>query len=63
MSLAIRGNTLKKKNGASKAILELVERKWTQKSTLLAKLTPVFWPFWGSKKSISGLFQSCFGVV
>ena len=49
--------------GASRAILELVDRKWTKKSTLLAKLTPVIWPFWGSKKSFSGLFQSCFGVV
>ena len=63
MSLAIRGNTFLKNFSASKAILELVDRKWTQKSTLLAKLTPVFWVFWGSKKSISGLFQSCFGVV
>ena len=46
-----------------KAILELVDRKWVQKSTLLANFTPVFGPFWGSKKSFSGLFGSCFGVV
>ena len=47
MSLATRGNTFFKHFGASKAILELVERKWTQKLTLLAKLTPVIWPIWG----------------
>ena len=29
----------------------------------LPKLTPQFWPFWGSKKSFSGLLESCFGVV
>ena len=60
MSLAIRGNIF---FGATKANLELANRKWTQKSTLLATLKPVFWVFWGSEKSISGLFQSCFGVV
>ena len=31
--------------------------------TLFAKLESVFWPFWGSKKSFSGLFRSCLGVV
>ena len=30
---------------------------------ILAKLRGPFWPFSGSKKSFSGLFQSCFGVV
>ena len=39
------------------AIIKLVDRKWTQKSTLLAIFTPVFWPFLGSKKSISGLLK------
>ena len=63
MCLAIRGKAIKKNIGVNEAILELVERKLTQKSTLFVKLTPVFWLFWGSKKSISGLFQSCFGVV
>ena len=59
MSLAIRGNDFLKFVGVNEAILELVDRK----STLFAKLTSVFWPFWGSKKSFSGLFQSCFGSV
>ena len=63
MSLAIRGNDFLKFVGVNEAILELVDRKWTQKLTLFAKLTPVFWPFWGSKKSFSGLFRSCLGVV
>ena len=49
--------------GSSKEILELVDQKWTQKSTLLANLTPVIWPFWGSKKSFSGLFRSFFRLV
>ena len=60
MCLAIKGNAFKFSFSTNKPKIELVERKWTQKSTLLAILTPVFWP---SKKSISGLFQSCFGVV
>ena len=30
---------------------------------LLPKLTTVFWLFWRSKKSFSGLSESCFGLV
>ena len=45
--LAIRGNDF---NfcifSINEAILGLVERKETQKSTLSPKLTPVFWQFW-----------------
>ena len=63
MCLAIRGNDFNFFFSTSKPKIELVERKWTQKSTLLANLTPVIWPFWGSKKSFSGLFRSFFGVV
>ena len=62
MSLAIRGNDFNFFFDAKKAIIELVGRKWTQKLTLLAKLTTLFWRFWGSKKSYSGLFQSWFEV-
>ena len=29
----------------------------------LAVLRGHFWPFWGSKKSISRFFQSCLGVA
>ena len=60
MSLAIRGNTFLNFFGANKAILGLVDRKWTQKSTLLAKLTPVIWPFWGSKNHLKKFFSSVF---
>ena len=63
MSLAIRGNDFNFFFSTNKAKIELVERKWTRKSTLLVKLTSVIWPFWGSKKSFSGLFRTCFGVV
>ena len=49
MSLAIRGNTFLKIFSAGKAILELVDQKWTQISTLLAILTPEFWQFWDEK--------------
>ena len=38
-------------------------RFWVKKLLFLADLRGHFWPFWGSKKSISRLFQSCFGVV
>ena len=34
-------------------------KKWL----ILAVLRGHFWPFWGSKKSYSGLFQSYLGVV
>ena len=44
-------------------ILELVDRKWIQKTTLFATMISVFWRIWRSKKSYSGLFRSCFGVV
>ena len=63
MSLAIKGNDLSKFFDANKAILVLVDRKWTTKLTLFAKLTSVFCPYWGQKKSFSGLFQSFSGVV
>ena len=33
-----------------------VQRQWTQKSTLFAISTSMFWPLWWSKKSLSGLF-------
>ena len=56
LSLATRGNVFFLYT--NKAILELVDQNWIQKSTLLANLTPVIWPFWGSKKSFSGLFRS-----
>ena len=70
MSLAIRGNDFNFFFSANDPKIELVDRKWTSKSTLLAKLTSVIWPFWVSKKSFSGLFQSflelfrnCLGIV
>ena len=70
MSLAIRGNDFLKFVGVNEAILELVDRKWTQKLTLFAKSTffegsflanlgvekVVFWTF-------SKLFGSCLGTV
>ena len=59
MSLAIRGNDFCKLFGANKSKIVLVHRK----TTLWAKFTSAFWTFWGSKKSFSGLFESCFGVV
>ena len=44
--------------------------KWPRKSRFWVKILPTlavlrghFWPFSGLKKSFSGLFQSCFGVV
>ena len=49
MSLAIKGNDFLKIFDANKAILELVNRKWTKKLTLLAKLTLVFELFRGQK--------------
>ena len=61
MSLAIRGNDFCKIFSTNKAKIVLVGRKWTQKSTLLARLASVIWPFWGSKKSFSG--RSCFAGV
>ena len=63
MCLAIRGNDFNFFFSANEPKIELVQRKWTQKSTLLANLTPVIWPFWGSKKSFSGLFRSFFRLV
>ena len=67
MSLAIKGNDLSKFFDANKAILVLVDRKWTTKLTLFAKLTSVFCPYWGSKKVIFGTFSkffwSCLKIV
>ena len=55
---------------ANKAKIELVERKWTQNTPLLAKLTPVFWPFWVQKsrfldffKVVLDLFRKCLGII
>ena len=48
--------------GVNKLILDLVERKWNLKSTLFAKLTPMFLKFRVSKKSYSGRFGRCSGV-
>ena len=63
MSLAIGGNDFAKFILDNKVKIELVDRKWTQKSTLLTKLTSVIWRFWGTKKSYSVVFQSWFGVL
>ena len=48
----------------------LVDQNWTQKSTLLANLTPVIWQFWGKKNSFLAffkvfleLFRKCLGSV
>ena len=41
--------------GTNNVILELVNRNWTKNSTLLASWNSVFWQFWLSKKSFSGL--------
>ena len=60
MCLAIRGKAFLKIFGVNEAKIELVDRKWTQKSTLLAKLTPVIWPFWGSKNHLKKFFSSVF---
>ena len=57
--------------GAKKAILELVDRKLTQKSTLLAKLRPVLYGHFGGEKNrfldffkvILELFRNCLGTV
>ena len=63
MSLTIRGNDFCKFFSVKESIIELMDRKWTQKSTLFAKFAPVILPFLGSKNSFSRLFRSCFGVV
>ena len=47
----------------NKAILELKNKKWTQKSTFFAKVATHVLTILGSKKSIFGLFQSCLRVV
>ena len=60
MSLVIRGNDFNFFYCNNKPKIELVGRKLTQKSTLFARLASVIWPFWGSKKSFSRLFQSFF---
>ena len=60
----MRGNTFLKIIGVKKAILELVQRKLTQKSTLLATRDlaifgfekVVFWTF-------SKLYRKCLGIV
>ena len=58
MFLAIRGEDLdffsepKAENKARRAKMDV-------KITLFDKLVSVFGQFWGSKKSYSGLFQSC----
>ena len=56
MSLAIRGNAFKIFFSANEPKIELVQRKWTQKSTLLANLTPVIWPFEGQKSRFLDFF-------
>ena len=43
MSLAIRRNDFFNLGGANKTVLVLVDRTFTGKSTLLAKLTSVIW--------------------
>ena len=70
MSLAIWGNDFLNFFGTNMAKIELVERKLTQKLTLLAKLTYVFWPFWRSKsrfldffKVVLELFRKRLGIV
>ena len=60
MSFAIKGNYFFNFFGVKEEILGILNRKWTKKSTLFAKLAPVFW---GSKMSYYGLFQSFFGIV
>ena len=47
----------------NKAILELKNQKWTQKSTFFAKVPNHVLTILGPKKSIFGLFQSCLRVV
>ena len=63
MPLAIRGNDFNFFFNPNKAIFELKSQKWTQKSTFFAKVETRVLTILGSKKSIFGLFQSCFGVV
>ena len=60
MFLPIRGNIFFFHYQQAK--MKLVDRKWPLKSTLFTMLTPVFWQFW-LKKSFSGIFHSCFGIV
>ena len=50
MSLAIRGNDFLKFVGVNEAILELVDRKWTQKLTLFAN-------FWVRKSRFLDFFK------
>ena len=56
MSLAIRGNDFKFFFMTNKPKIELIDRKWTQKSTLFAMLTS-FLTIFGFKNSFSGVFQ------
>ena len=68
MTLTIRGNDFCKFFGANKVRLELVDRKLTQKSTRLTKLTSVYnWPFLGVEKVVfwtfSKFFWTCLGSV
>ena len=70
MYLAIRGNDFFLIVGVKEGTLELVDRKLTQISTLFAKLTSVFWQFWGRKshirdflKVVLELFRKCLGIV
>ena len=56
MSLAMRGNDFNFFFSTNKAILELVDRNWSKKSTLLANLTPVIWPFEGQKSPFLDFF-------
>ena len=70
MSLAIRGNDFNFFFTINKTKIELVNRKWTQKSTLFARLTPVFGRF-GVRKSrfldffkvVMELFRKSWGIV
>ena len=56
MPLAIRGNDLKIFFMTNKPKIELIDRKWTQKSTLFCHFDVIFDHF-GFKNSFSGDFR------
>ena len=62
ISLAIRGNDFNFFFSTNKPKIELVGRKWTQKSTLFPKSTSKIWPFWVWKNYFSVyFFEKCRG--
>ena len=63
MSLATRENDFFLIFGANKAVLELLDRKWTKKIDTFGKVEIRVLTILGSKNSFFALFQFCFGVV